>query len=173
MGALELRVVTKAFGQVDVIKGVDLEVQDGEFCVFVGPSGCGKSTLLRIIAGLEDATSGDILLDGRRVQGEPERFEYWSMAKAKPKAGEDRKDLPFGYVDEPILDGRKRSGVPREEFLPHAEGFLRQAIADYINGSAPFTARLNPDIGGYNDYDQLMRLEEWQGRGDPRQGEEG
>lgn len=67
MGALELRVVTKAFGQVDVIKGVDLEVQDGEFCVFVGPSGCGKSTLLRIIAGLEDATSGDILLDGRRV----------------------------------------------------------------------------------------------------------
>ncbi len=67
MGQLNLANVTKSFGQTHVIKGVDLEVKDGEFCVFVGPSGCGKSTLLRIIAGLEDATSGDILIDGRRV----------------------------------------------------------------------------------------------------------
>jgi multiple sugar transport system ATP-binding protein len=67
MGALELRGVTKTFGSTEVIKGVDLSVKDGEFCVFVGPSGCGKSTLLRIIAGLEDATAGDILLDGRRM----------------------------------------------------------------------------------------------------------
>jgi multiple sugar transport system ATP-binding protein len=49
-----------------VLKGIDLEVKDGEFVVFVGPSGCGKSTLLRIIAGLEDATSGEILIDGKR-----------------------------------------------------------------------------------------------------------
>ena len=67
MGALTLAKVTKSFGATEVIKGVDLEVREGEFCVFVGPSGCGKSTLLRIIAGLEDASSGDILLDGRRV----------------------------------------------------------------------------------------------------------
>ncbi len=67
MGALELKAVTKSFGTVDVIKGVDLMVDEGEFCVFVGPSGCGKSTLLRIIAGLEDASSGDILLAGKRV----------------------------------------------------------------------------------------------------------
>ena len=67
MGQLDLNAVTKSFGQTDVIKGVDLTVADGEFCVFVGPSGCGKSTLLRIIAGLEDATSGDILIDGKRV----------------------------------------------------------------------------------------------------------
>ncbi len=67
MGALELKSVTKSFGSTEVIKGVDLTVNDGEFCVFVGPSGCGKSTLLRIIAGLEDATAGDILLDGKRV----------------------------------------------------------------------------------------------------------
>jgi len=67
MGALELRGITKSFGKTDVIKGVDLSVGEGEFCVFVGPSGCGKSTLLRIIAGLEDATGGDILLDGARV----------------------------------------------------------------------------------------------------------
>ena len=67
MGALTLKAVTKSFGTTEVIKGVDLEVADGEFCVFVGPSGCGKSTLLRIIAGLEDATSGDIQIDGKRV----------------------------------------------------------------------------------------------------------
>ncbi|MCU0899292.1 MAG: ABC transporter ATP-binding protein [Cypionkella sp.] len=67
MGALDLKSVTKSFGATDVIKGVNLEVAEGEFCVFVGPSGCGKSTLLRIIAGLEDASGGDILLDGKRV----------------------------------------------------------------------------------------------------------
>jgi multiple sugar transport system ATP-binding protein len=67
MGSLTLRNVTKSFGATDVIRGVDLEVQDGEFVIFVGPSGCGKSTLLRIIAGLEDATAGDIEIDGARV----------------------------------------------------------------------------------------------------------
>ncbi|MCA3486603.1 MAG: ATP-binding cassette domain-containing protein [Rhodobacter sp.] len=67
MGALTLKGVTKSFGTVDVIKEVDLTVQEGEFCVFVGPSGCGKSTLLRIIAGLEDATAGEVAISGRRV----------------------------------------------------------------------------------------------------------
>ncbi|MCA3452738.1 MAG: ABC transporter ATP-binding protein [Rhodobacter sp.] len=67
MGALTLTGVTKSFGTVNVIKGVDLTVQEGEFCVFVGPSGCGKSTLLRIIAGLEDATAGEVAINGRRV----------------------------------------------------------------------------------------------------------
>lgn len=67
MGALTLNGVTKSFGKTDVIKGVDLTVADGEFCVFVGPSGCGKSTLLRMIAGLEDVTDGEVAIDGRRV----------------------------------------------------------------------------------------------------------
>ncbi len=67
MGALELKSVSKSFGATDVIKGVNLQVNDGEFCVFVGPSGCGKSTLLRMIAGLEDCTSGDVMIDGKRV----------------------------------------------------------------------------------------------------------
>ena len=71
MGSLSLRSVTKSFGKVEVIQRVDLEVADGEFVIFVGPSGCGKSTLLRIIAGLEDATSGDILIDGQRVNARP------------------------------------------------------------------------------------------------------
>ena len=67
MGALSLSQVTKSFGRTEVIKGVDLEVAEGEFCVFVGPSGCGKSTLLRMIAGLEDVTCGDVNLDGVRI----------------------------------------------------------------------------------------------------------
>jgi multiple sugar transport system ATP-binding protein len=67
MASLQLKQVVKRFDTVTVIPGVDLEVRDGEFCVFVGPSGCGKSTLLRIICGLEDATEGDILIDGQRV----------------------------------------------------------------------------------------------------------
>ena len=58
MGSLKIENVKKSFGTVEVLKGIDLEVTDGEFVVFVGPSGCGKSTLLRIIAGLEDVTSG-------------------------------------------------------------------------------------------------------------------
>ena len=67
MATLELRRVDKAFGETRIIHGVDLAVDDGEFVVFVGPSGCGKSTLLRLVAGLEKATAGDILIDGKRV----------------------------------------------------------------------------------------------------------
>ena len=63
MGSLKIEGVRKSFGKVDVLKGIDLTVEDGEFVVFVGPSGCGKSTLLRVIAGLEDATSGRVLID--------------------------------------------------------------------------------------------------------------
>ena len=67
MASIELRNIRKAFGAVEVIKGVDLTVRSGEFMVFVGPSGCGKSTLLRLISGLEDITSGDMLFDGKVV----------------------------------------------------------------------------------------------------------
>ncbi len=64
MGQVSLRGVRKSYGAVDVIKGIDLEIEDGEFMVFVGPSGCGKSTTLRMIAGLEDISQGEILIDG-------------------------------------------------------------------------------------------------------------
>jgi multiple sugar transport system ATP-binding protein len=65
MGRMVLRSVRKAFESVEVIPDLDLDIEDGEFVVFVGPSGCGKSTLLRLIAGLEDVTSGRIEIDGR------------------------------------------------------------------------------------------------------------
>ncbi|RWC75381.1 MULTISPECIES: ABC transporter ATP-binding protein [unclassified Mesorhizobium] len=71
MGSLKIENVKKAFGPVEVLKGIDLEVTDGEFVVFVGPSGCGKSTLLRVIAGLEDSTSGRVLIDGEDVSVTP------------------------------------------------------------------------------------------------------
>ncbi len=67
MAALQLQNIVKDFGAVRVIHGVDLDIADGEFIVFVGPSGCGKSTLLRLICGLEDASAGEIRLDGARV----------------------------------------------------------------------------------------------------------
>jgi multiple sugar transport system ATP-binding protein len=69
MAGVEMRSVTKAFGSVQIIRGVDLQIESGEFAVFVGPSGCGKSTLLRLIAGLEDVTSGDLFIDGVRANG--------------------------------------------------------------------------------------------------------
>ncbi|WP_299302122.1 ABC transporter ATP-binding protein [uncultured Litoreibacter sp.] len=64
MGRIQLKQVQKKFGDTEVIPPLDLEIEDGEFVVFVGPSGCGKSTLLRLIAGLEDTTSGAIEIDG-------------------------------------------------------------------------------------------------------------
>jgi multiple sugar transport system ATP-binding protein len=67
MGQVTLRSLRKSYGAVEVIRGIDLEVRDGEFMVFVGPSGCGKSTTLRMIAGLETITGGDLLIDGARA----------------------------------------------------------------------------------------------------------
>src|SRR5271169_4001209 len=67
MATLTLRDLRKSFGSYEVIKGIDLAIADREFVVFVGPSGCGKSTLLRMIAGLEEITSGELLIDGTRV----------------------------------------------------------------------------------------------------------
>ena len=67
MATLELSQVVKTFDKTTTIHGVDLSIADGEFVVFVGPSGCGKSTLLRIISGLESTTSGEIRIDGQRV----------------------------------------------------------------------------------------------------------
>ncbi len=113
MAAITMRKVSKSFGPVHVIKGVDLEIEPNEFVVFVGPSGCGKSTLLRLIAGLEDITSGDLLIGDEIVNDLPpsERgismvFQSYALyphmtvkdnmgfglklAKLDPKAAEER-----------------------------------------------------------------------------------
>lgn len=69
MSSVVLSNIGKTFGSLEVMMGVDLTVEAGEFCVFVGPSGCGKSTLLRIISGLETSSSGKIFIDGKDVTG--------------------------------------------------------------------------------------------------------
>ena len=71
MAGVVLKDIRKSYGQVKVIKGVDLDIKQGEFVVFVGPSGCGKSTLLRMIAGLEEITDGEMMIDGQRVNEVP------------------------------------------------------------------------------------------------------
>jgi lactose/L-arabinose transport system ATP-binding protein len=67
MSGVTLNKVIKKYGDVQVIHGIDLEINDGEFCVFVGPSGCGKSTLLRMVAGLEETTGGQVHIGARDV----------------------------------------------------------------------------------------------------------
>ena len=94
------------------------------------------------------------------ITGEPHAFEYWSLAKRKRGDG-------FGYREEPIKEGRKRSGLPREEFVAVTQDYLIEAITRWITGDEPFTAKLNPDLPSYNEYDQLMRLDEWYGRISP------
>jgi len=69
MSTLELSGIRKSFGAVETLKGIDLSLEDGEFLVLLGASGCGKSTLLNVISGLIDPTAGDVLLDGRRLNG--------------------------------------------------------------------------------------------------------
>jgi len=79
MGRIVLKSVRKAFGEVVIIPSIDLEIADGEFVVFVGPSGCGKSTLLRLIAGLEDVTSGQVEIDGLDMTNAPPAKRGLSM----------------------------------------------------------------------------------------------
>lgn len=97
------------------------------------------------------------------VAGEPTRFEYWSLGRNKERG--------FGYMKSPVKETARQTGIPPEDFLDKTDDFLREAIARWLLGSEPFTARLNPDLPGYSDYDQLMRLDEWQGR--ERTGAEG
>ena len=67
MSEIKLENLKKSFGKTDVIHDLSIDVKDGELIVIVGPSGCGKSTLLRMVAGLEDADQGNIIIDGKKV----------------------------------------------------------------------------------------------------------
>lgn len=109
MAAISFKSIAKSYGQTDVIQGIDLDVRDGEFLVFVGPSGCGKSTMLRMIAGLESITSGDLLIDGSRVNdlGPSERgaamvFQSYAL-------------YPHMTVEENMGFGLKMSGLSKSE----------------------------------------------------------
>ncbi len=79
MGQVEIRQVSKHFGEVKAVERVDLATNEGEFLVLLGPSGCGKTTLLRMIAGIETPTAGDIVIDGRIVTNMPPRLRNIAM----------------------------------------------------------------------------------------------
>ena len=114
--------VKKSFGAVNVIKGVDLTITDGEFCVFVGPSGCGKSTLLRMIAGLEDITEGDLTIGGQDMTsvGPADRgvamvFQSYAL-------------YPHMTVSENIGFGLRMTGHPKKDIaerIDHASRLLQ------------------------------------------------
>ncbi len=109
MTEILLKNVKKAYGEVEVIHGIDLDIQSGKFVVFVGPSGCGKSTLLRIIAGLEGVTSGDVVIDGDVVNSEPASERGLAMVFQSYAL------YPHMSVYKNMAFGLENSKMPREE----------------------------------------------------------
>jgi len=119
MSDLALASVIKRFGDVAVLHGIDLEVHDGEMVVFVGPSGCGKSTLLRIIAGLEKASEGDILLDGRRVN------DISAADRGLAMVFQSYALYPHMSVRQNLAFGLENSRMPRREVRQQIEEVAR------------------------------------------------
>ncbi|HET7715062.1 MAG TPA: ABC transporter ATP-binding protein [Bauldia sp.] len=109
MASLTVRNLSKSYGAVEVLKGIDLEAQTGEFVVLVGPSGCGKSTLLAMIAGLETITSGEIAIGGRVVNNVPPKDRDIAMVFQSYAL------YPTMTVRQNITFGMESRGVPRAE----------------------------------------------------------
>ncbi len=109
MGAIQLNKVEKWFGNLQVIKGIDLDIKDGEFVIFVGPSGCGKSTLLRLISGLEETSRGAIEIDGKDVTALPPSGRGLSMVFQSYAL------YPHMSVRENVGFGLKTAGFPKAE----------------------------------------------------------
>ncbi len=128
MGSIELRAAEKWFGDVQVIKGIDLKIEDGEFVVFVGPSGCGKSTLLRMIGGLEETSRGAILIDGQDVTDQPPSKRGLSMVFQSYAL------YPHMTVRENMGFSLKIAGAPKAEIdekVAHAAEVLK--LNDYLD----------------------------------------
>jgi len=109
MATVKLRDIRKSYGSTEVIKGVNLDIEDGEFVVFVGPSGCGKSTLLRMIAGLEDITSGTLEIDGTVVN------ELEPKARGIAMVFQTYAIFPHMTVRENVAFGLTIAGTPKAE----------------------------------------------------------
>ncbi len=143
MSRIELNAVRKNFGTLSVINGVDLDIYDGGFTVFVGPSGCGKSTLLRLIAGLEDLTSGHILIDGRDVTelGPAQRelamvFQSYALYPHMSVRNNIGFPLKMAKQSEAVIDAKVRKAAETlnlKDFLDRRPGQLsggqRQRVA--------------------------------------------
>ena len=128
MTALKLSNVCKSFGKVEVLKNIDLTVEEGEFVVFVGPSGCGKSTLLRVISGLEEATSGDIDIGGRSVNDVPPAKRGIAMVFQSYAL------YPHLTVRENMALALKQERKPKDEIAARvAEASRMLSLADYLD----------------------------------------
>jgi multiple sugar transport system ATP-binding protein len=128
MGNITLKNVRKAFGDAVIIPGADLDIKTGEFVVFVGPSGCGKSTLLRMIAGLEDLTSGTILIDGKDVSDTPPSKRGLSMVFQSYAL------YPHMSVRNNIAFGLKMAGLPQGEIdAKVAKAAATLNLTDYLD----------------------------------------
>ena len=154
----EMRVgAIRVHGRADRID----RLADGSLAIVDYKTGAPPSaTKVRKGFALQLGLIGLIAQDGGfpGVAGTPEAFEYWSLTR-------DIKKRSFGWRCQPLAEGKtNRNGIPREDFLAKTRAFLDDALARWIIGDEPFTARLNPDLAGYSDYDQLMRLDEWIGR---------
>jgi multiple sugar transport system ATP-binding protein len=125
MGSIRLEGVRKTFGRTTVIPGVDLDIKDGTFVVFVGPSGCGKSTLLRLIAGLEDVSAGRIIIDGSDVAKLPPAKRGLAMVFQSYAL------YPHMTVRKNIGFGLRMAGRPRDEVARKVE-----AASNVLNLSA-------------------------------------
>ncbi len=136
MGSLQLKSIRKAYGSHDVLKGIDLEVKDGEFVIFVGPSGCGKSTLLRSIAGLEDVTSGAVLINGQDVTVTPPAKRGISMVFQSYAL------YPHLTVKDNMGLGLKQAGTPKAEIDSRVEK------ASGMLSLAPYLARRPSELSG-------------------------
>src|SRR5690349_14336073 len=119
MATVELRNIRKSFGPVDVIKGVDLRVDDREFVVFVGPSGCGKSTLLRMIAGLEGISAGDLLIDGQKANDVPPDARGLAMVFQSYAL------YPHMTVADNMAFSLRLAGVPKEQRMEKVRSAAR------------------------------------------------
>jgi multiple sugar transport system ATP-binding protein len=112
---VRLRNIQKSYGKINVIQGIDLDVEPGEFVVFVGPSGCGKTTLLRMIAGLEEITGGSLSIGGQSVNDLPpsERgvamvFQSYALYPHKTVYDNMAFGLKIAKVPKPEIDRRVR-----------------------------------------------------------------
>ena len=147
----------KIHGRIDRLD----RLADGRFAVVDYKTGQAPSnTMVEAGFSLQLGTLGLIAERGGfpEIAGEAAAFEYWSLAKS------DKSATQFGKRTSPIAGELGRTGVPFEDFLDLTARYLTDAIDKWIKGDEAFVARLNPDIGGFNDYDQLMRLDEWQAR---------
>jgi multiple sugar transport system ATP-binding protein len=134
---LDLERVAKSFGDTRVIHDVDLAVADGEFTVFVGPSGCGKSTLLRLVCGLEEVTSGEIRIDGKRVNDVPAADRGLAMvfqSYALYPHMTVRQNMAFGLENVGTPKAAIQSKVDQAAALLRLDGLLERRPTELSGG---------------------------------------